>query len=62
MDSIAKINDNKIGDQGYERGIELYFSSEKTRDSIENCIFHLLPKKQFILTNQMGFLFETWRF
>ena len=45
MDSIAKINDNKIGGQGHENGIDLYFSSERTRDSIEKHRFPFVAQK-----------------
>ncbi len=45
MDSIAKINDNRIGGQGHEKGIDLYFSSERTRDSIEKLHFPFAAQK-----------------
>jgi len=45
MDSIARINDNKVGGQGHENGIDLYFSSERTRDSIEKAHFPFVAQK-----------------
>ena len=45
MDSIAKINGNRIGGAGHENGIDLYFSSERTRDSIENLHFPFVAQK-----------------
>lgn len=45
MDSIMKINDNINGGQGHENGIDLYFSSEGTRDSIEKLHFPFVAQK-----------------
>ncbi len=45
MDSIMKINGNTIGGQGHENGIDLYFSAERTRDSIEKIHFPFVAQK-----------------
>jgi hypothetical protein len=45
MDSIAKINNNRIGGQGHENGIDLYFSSERKLDSLEKLHFPFVAQK-----------------
>jgi hypothetical protein len=45
MDSIMELNGNTIGGQGHENGIDLYFSSERTRDSIEKIHFPFVAQK-----------------
>ena len=45
MDSIMKLNGNSIGGQGHKNGIDLYFSCERTRDSIEKIHFPFVAQK-----------------
>jgi len=45
MDSIMKMNGNRIGGEGHENGIDLYFSGERTRDSIERIHFPFVAQK-----------------